>query len=125
MTLEGKPLVLLGGSNRKLGTVLSSILEKQGIAIVMTNTPDEFLHSLDKHQAEVDLVCINGRLASERGGVLISRAKDAGKNVKVVVVADKDDDRADILRYGADEFILKPVSPNEIASTIAALVAKS
>ena len=124
MPLEGKPLALLGESDRELCAVLAGILERQGIAVFVTNTPDEFLDSLDMHHAAVDLVCINGSLASERGGLLISKAKDASKNVKVVVVAEKDDQRADILRYGADEFMLRPVSPDAIASMIVALIVK-
>jgi DNA-binding response OmpR family regulator len=124
MPLEDKPLVLLGESDRELSVALAGLLRQQGIAVVATNTSVEFLDSLNKHQAAVDLVCINGKLASERGGLLISRAKDAG-NIKIVVVADKDDERTDILRYGADEFLQKPVSLDTLASKIVALTAKS
>jgi DNA-binding response OmpR family regulator len=123
MPLEGKPLVLLGESDRELCSALAGILEQQGIAVIAADSPDEFLDLLNRHQAAADLVCVNGRLASERGGFLISRTKGTG-NIKVVVVAERDDQRADILRYGADEFMLKPVSPDAIASMIVALIAK-
>ncbi len=124
MPLEGKPLVLLGESDKELDVVLASILKLQGLAVIVANTSDEFLNSLDKCKAAIDLVCINGRLASERGGLLISRAKDIGKNVRIIVVANRDNDRADILRYGADEFVQKPVTPDTIATKIMALMAK-
>jgi DNA-binding response OmpR family regulator len=125
MALGDKPFVLLGGSDREVSVVLAGILKLRGIHAVVASSSDEFLDLLNKHQAAVDLVCVNGKLASERGGLLISRTRDTGRNIKIVVVADRDDERADILRYGADEFLQKPISPDAVVNKIIALVAKS
>ncbi len=122
--LDWKPLVLLGESDKKMDAALTGMLKRQGVAVVAANTPKELLNLLDKYKEAIDLVCINGRLASERGGLLISRARTIGRNVRVIVVADRDDDRVNILRYGADEFIQKPLSPDVVAAKIMALIAK-
>lgn len=125
MTLEGRPFILLGESDREVSVVLTGILKLRGIAVIATNSAAEFLDLLNEHQSAVDLVCINSKLGSERGGLLISRTKDAGRHIKIVIIAEKDDERVEILRYGADEFLQKPVSPDFVANKITALMARS
>jgi hypothetical protein len=45
MPLEGKPLVLLGESDKELDVVLAGILKLQGLAVIVANTSgaDEFV----------------------------------------------------------------------------------
>ena len=122
MSLAVNQAVLLGESVREEAVYLAKMLRLHGLTVFTANTVDEFLNALEQHGKDIDLVCINGKLASERGGLLLSRIKNIHADIKIVVVAGTSDERAHILRYGANEFIQKPVSPETIVNKIIALL---
>jgi DNA-binding response OmpR family regulator len=50
--------------------------------------------------------------------------KKMQSNTKVLVIADENSDKTRILDYGADEFALKPMSPENTADKVLMLLAR-
>jgi DNA-binding NtrC family response regulator len=76
---------------------------------------DECLNNIDKFVGKLDAATINGKLAEERGGLIISRIKEANPDTKILVIANNDSARSQILRYGVDDFAMKPLNVTTIA----------
>ena len=70
------------------------------------------------------MVIIGGNIASDRSLTLIINIKKINSNTKVLVIADEDSDKTRILGYGADEFGLKPMSPENIADKVLILMSR-
>ena len=54
--------------------------------------------------------------------MLISKIKQIDLNIKIFVVANDDSARNIILEYGADDFLIKPVSAETILGKISMLL---
>ena len=50
--------------------------------------------------------------------------KKINPHIKVLVIADEDSDKTRILGYGADEFSLKPISPENVADKLFMLISR-
>ena len=50
--------------------------------------------------------------------------KKINSSIKVLVIADEDSDKTRILGYGADEFSLKPISPENVADKLFMLISR-
>lgn len=125
MTVAKKPQIILGESNKEINTKLTKILRQEGLEVFSAYNIEEFLQVLDQYGKNIDLACISGQLASDRGAMLVSRAKTMKGNIKIVIVVDEGEERADVLRYSADEFIQKPVTVEEIVTKIISLLSST
>jgi DNA-binding response OmpR family regulator len=56
--------------------------------------------------------------------MLIVNIKKINNNTKVLVIADEDSDKTRILGYGADEFTLKPMSPENVSDKVLMLLSR-
>ena len=56
--------------------------------------------------------------------MFIVNIKKINPNIKVLVIADEDSDKTRILGYGADEFSLKPISPENVADKLFMLISR-
>ena len=70
------------------------------------------------------MVIIGGNIASDRNLTLIINIKKINNHTKILVIADEDSDKTRILGYGADEFGLKPMSPENIADKVLMLMSR-
>ena len=75
-------------------------------------------------EGKVDVVIIGGNIAHDRNLMLIINIKKINMNTKVLVIADEDSDKTRILGYGADEFTLKPMSPENVADKVLMLLSR-
>ena len=57
---------------------------------------------------------IDGKIAADRGAMTIVKAKAKKSQVKIVVVANNDSAKTRGADYGADDFILKPISAESL-----------
>lgn len=57
-------------------------------------------------------------LALDRNATLIANIKNIKFNIKILVIGDESNDKTRILDYGADEFALKPLSPENASDKI-------
>ena len=56
--------------------------------------------------------------------MLIANVKKMDYNIKILVIGDENSDKTMILDYGADEFTLKPLSPENTADKVLMLLAR-
>jgi DNA-binding response OmpR family regulator len=73
---------------------------------------------------KVDSVITSSEMALDLDSLLIMNIKKMNLNIKVLVVGDENSDKTMILDYGADEFALKPMSPENTADKVLMLLAR-
>jgi DNA-binding response OmpR family regulator len=56
--------------------------------------------------------------------MLIVNIKKINMNTKVLVIAEEDSEKTRILGYGADEFSIKPMSPENVADKVLMLLSR-
>ena len=67
------------------------------------------MNKLKELQAKVDVIFVNGKIAADRGAMLIVKIKRINPDIKICVVAKDKTDKTRVLDYGADEFMTKPI----------------
>jgi DNA-binding response OmpR family regulator len=123
MNVNGKKLVILAETDDDIGQHVSASLKLHGLEVYRTQSAEETLEQLARLGKNIDLVCMSGELATRNGGLLLSRIKDSNPAARVFVIADANAEyRSDILRYGADEYIEKPLGTDTIVTKSMALV---
>ncbi len=69
---------------------------------------------------KIDVITVDGKIASDRSLMLIPNLRRLSRNVKVFVLADRvlSEDKTRIMDYGADEFAVKPLSMESLINKI-------
>lgn len=102
-------------------------LEKQGYQVV---TASNGLEGLKKVRAEgPDLVILDIMLPGMDGFEICHRVRSElpGKTLPILILSGKaqEADKATGLRLGADDYLVKPISPSTITTVVARLLASS
>lgn len=122
---ESSPLsrVLIVDDMADVTNLLAGLLWLKGIEPVKALSIDECLAKLGEND-KVDAAILNGRLAVEKGGLLVSRLKEADPDISIFVLVGDESDRARLLRLGCEDFAKKPVSADTIVDKVLVLIAK-
>jgi DNA-binding response OmpR family regulator len=62
----------------------------------------------------VDIVFVDGKIAADRSAILIIKVKRINSNIRIMALAEDENDKTRVLDYGADEFATKPISAETI-----------
>jgi DNA-binding NarL/FixJ family response regulator len=73
-------------------------------------------------EGKVDVLLLNGRIAADRGAMVIVKTKRINSDIKILAVADDEGDKTRVLDYGADGFTTKPISIETIVDKVSALL---
>jgi len=119
-----KPRVFIIQENEDANIVLTGILWLKGCEPFKFTNGEECLEKLKEMEGKVDVVIIGGSIACERNLMVIVNIKKINNNTKVLVIADEDSDKTRILGYGADEFTLKPMSPENVSDKVLMLLSR-
>ena len=119
-----KPRIFIIQDNNDANSVLTGMLWLKGCEPLKFTNGNECLEKLNEMKGKVDVVIIGGNLACDRSLMLIINIKKINMNTKILVIADEDSDKTRILGYGADEFTLKPMSPENVADKILMLLSR-
>jgi DNA-binding response OmpR family regulator len=114
-----KPRVFIVQENEDANLLLNGLLWLQGCESHKFTNGKECLEKIRQFEGKVDVVIIGGSIASDRSLTL-----KINSNTKVLVIADEDSDKTRILGYGADEFGLKPMSPENIVDKVLMLMSR-
>ena len=97
------------------------VLEKEGFSVVVAESGEEALEML----AEItpSLIILDVGLPGIDGFTACSRIRELSQ-VPIIMVTGKDckEDKAQGLDLGADDYITKPFSPNELAARVKAVL---
>ena len=96
----------------------------EGCEIHKANTAIDCMEQLKRLNYQVDVVIVSAELALDRDKELFIYIKRGNMETKVLAIGDENSDKTRILDYGADEFALKPVSPENVADKILMLLAR-
>jgi DNA-binding response OmpR family regulator len=119
-----KPRVFIVQEHEDANLVLNGLLWLKGCESHKFTDGKECLEKINQFEGKVDAVIMGDNVASDRNLTLIINIKKISNNTKVLVIADEDSDKTRILGYGADEFGLKPMSPENIADKVLMLISR-
>ncbi len=119
-----KPRVFIIQENDDANILLNGLLWLKGCESHKFTNGKECLEKINELKGKVDVVILGGNIASDRNLTLIINIKKINNNTKVLVIADEDSDKTRILGYGADEFGLKPMNPDNIVDKALMLISR-
>ena len=117
-----KTQILIADDNKDVNVLVSATLVLKGYEVYKTYSADECLSKLDELKGKVDVLLLNGRIAADRGAMVIVKTKRINSDIKILAVADDEDDKTRVLDYGADGFTTKPISIHTIVDKVSALL---
>ena len=107
-----------------MNVVLSGVFALNGFKCFKCTTAEQALKTLDEYIDEVDSMLIDGRIAADRGAMVIAKTKIKKPLIKIVVVANNDSVKTRVLDYGADDFVLKPISAETLTNRVITQLAR-
>jgi len=119
-----KPRIFIVQDDDDANTVLSGILWLKGAEPFKVTRTEECIKKIKEVEGKVEVVIIGGNIAADRNLMFIVNIKKINPQIKVLVIADEDSDKTRILGYGADEFSLKPISPENVADKLFMLISR-
>ena len=119
-----QPTVVLALGNEDASNAMAGILWLKGCNVHKCESAADCMEQINKLGGKVDVLVISSKIALDRNKMLIINIKKMQLNTKVLVIGDDNSDKTRILDYGADEFALKPLSPENTADKILMLLAR-
>jgi DNA-binding response OmpR family regulator len=119
-----KPRIFIVQDDDDANTVLSGILWLKGAEAFKVTRTEECIKKIKEVEGKVEVVILGGNIAADRNLMFIVNIKKINQHIKVLVIADEDSDKTRILGYGADEFSLKPISPENVADKLFMLISR-
>jgi DNA-binding response OmpR family regulator len=116
--------ILIVTDDNDINIVLSGVFALNGFKCFKCHSAEEALKTLDEHIDTVDSMLLDGRIAADRGAMIIVKSKTKKPSVKIVVVASSDTAKTRVLSYGADDFLIKPVSAEVLTNRVITQLAR-
>ena len=91
--------------NKDVNIILSATLKLKKFDVHKVYNADECLNKLNELEGKVDVISIDGKIAADRGAMLIVKIKRINPGIKIYVVAEDETAKTRVLDYGADEFM--------------------
>ena len=117
------PTVLVVEDERDIRDLLRRYLERASHAVLSTGSGAEALRLLD--ESHPDLVLLDLGLPDIDGMEVLGAAKDAGVAVIALTARSSVEDRIRGLEGGADDYVTKPFSPQEVVLRVTAVLGRS
>lgn len=117
-------LVLIAEDEPEIAEILDAYLAREGFRTV--RAPDG-RSALDLHQAlKPDLVMLDVTMPRMDGWEVLAEIRRQGDTPVIMVTAlDKDIDRLQGLRIGADDYVVKPFNPVEVVARAKAVLRRA
>jgi DNA-binding response OmpR family regulator len=113
---EGKSILVVDDDQSILKST-KSILQKEGYLVETAETGKEALDKmLEKHY---DLVLLDVKLPDMEGTDILLQMKNPSDTIKIIITGFSSDELGKkAADYGADDFLAKPIKPEELLATI-------
>lgn len=120
-----KPRVMIVMEDNDAITNLAGLLWLKCYEVYKCITGEECLSKLSKlGDRNMHVVIMSQQVALDGRAMLIAKVKRINAETKILVIADEDAEKTKILDYGADEFTLKPISPENVADKLFMLLTR-
>lgn len=117
-------LVLIAEDETQIAEILGAYLTREGFRTVHAADGKT---AVELHQAlKPDLILLDVTMPRLDGWEVLAEVRRRGDTPVIIVTAlDKDIDRLQGLRVGADDYVTKPFNPNEVVARAKALLRRS
>lgn len=120
-----KPRVMIVLEDNDAITNLAGLLWLKSYEVFKAHTAEECLTKINElGNLKIHVAIISQKIALDGRSMLIVNLKRSNIETKILVIADEDSDKTKILDYGADEFTLKPISPENVADKLYMLITR-
>jgi DNA-binding response OmpR family regulator len=114
--------VLIADDNRDVNLLVAAMFGLKGYEVYKTYSAEECLSKLEELEGKVDVMLLDGKIAADRGAMVIVKTKRINPDIKILAVADDESEKTRVLDYGADGFSTKPISIETIVDKVSALL---
>jgi len=114
--------ILVADDNMDVNIIIAATLVLKGYEVYKTYSAEECLRKLEELGGKVDVVILDGKIAADRGAMVIVKAKRTNPDIKILAVADDESEKTRVLDYGADGFTTKPISVETIVDKVSTLL---
>ncbi len=115
------PRLILSVGFPDANTVLAGVLNLKGFKVFKSKSVLDCLSMMSQIQDKIDVVLIDERSAVENNFYLVNEIKKIMSDTMIVIIADED---VKLRGKNIDEFILRPVSPENLADKVLHILAK-
>lgn len=121
------PKVIICDNDNDTRRVIGVVLRLDGFEVRGAANADECIAYLQELNGDVNVVVIDGQLATDRSVTLIVNIKKINPATKILVIADRflEESKVRVMDYGADEFTLKPITLDAIANKVTLLMSET
>jgi DNA-binding response OmpR family regulator len=119
--LQNKTLhIIVCDNDAELNLFIRNFFKLDGYETHQALSAKECIDKLADLGDIIDVIIVDGKIASDRSAMLILNVKRMNKNVKVFVLADRNlsEEKTRIMDYGADEFAVKPLSMESLIKKV-------
>ncbi|TAK35862.1 MAG: response regulator transcription factor [Chloroflexota bacterium] len=119
-----KSRVLVVDDNLQSLKMLSFLLQDDGYDVVVASNAETARELLDCPENPIHLAILDVMMPNVDGFDLCSQIRKQGENVPIIFLSARGEpaDRAEGLRMGADDYVVKPFDPSELLARIAAVL---
>lgn len=115
------PICIVADDDDGVALLLGASFRLAGFEAHVALSAQECIDKIKQIEVDrVDIVSMDGRIASDRATMLIVNVKKLGRNIKIFVIAERylEESKTRVLDYGADEFVLKPISLSSVIEKV-------
>ena len=120
-----KPRVMIAIEDKDAMASIAGVLWFKGYEVYKSNSAEECMSKINElKDRNMHVLIVSQHVALDDRAMLIVKVKRTNIDTKVLVIADEDNEKTKILDYGADEFTLKPISPENVADKLFMLLTR-
>ena len=120
-----KPRVMIVLEDNDAISNLAGLLWLKCYEVYKASTAEECLSKITElGNRKIHVVIVSQQIALDGRAMLIVNLKRSNGDTKILVIADEETDKTKILDYGADEFTLKPICPENVADNLFMLLTR-
>lgn len=116
--------ILIVEDEEKLAKALKRGLEKEGYAVDFVLDGEQGEQRIELYQNEYDLVVLDLMLPKKSGATVCRNVRKKGIRTPILILSAKGmtEDKTELLDLGADDYLVKPFSFEELSARIRALL---
>ena len=119
-----EPTILVVDDEPSIGEVVSIYLQRAGYQVIVARDGQAALEALERHPP--DLVVLDLMLPKVDGLEIARRLRAQGDTPIIMLTAKREEsDRITGLEMGADDYVVKPFSPQELVSRVKAVLRRT
>ena len=115
------PRLILSVGFPDANNLLAGVLHLKGFKVFKSKSALDCLSRMSQIQDKIDVVLIDEQSAVENNFNLVNEIKKISSDIMIVIIADED---VKLQGKNIDEFILRPISPENLADKVLHMLAK-